>query len=174
MIFSTFGIFLVSLVLVLFSDVPANAQALKQLGKHKDWSVYMSAQPGKTVCFAIASPKDMEPKTVSRGSVYFYVTQWPRIDGKPPVREVSIKIGYPFKEKSNVVATIKGTSFKLFAEKDYAFVSNEDDEKKLIRAMMGGRTMVVTGESARGTKTTDQYSLSGITAALKRLGKTCK
>jgi hypothetical protein len=34
--------------------------------------------------------------------------------------------------------------------------------------------MVVTGTSSRGTKTTDRYSLSGITAAMNKIDSICR
>ena len=39
--------------------------------------------------------------------------------------------------------------------------------------MKKGNQMIVTGVSARGTKTTDTYSLNGITAALKAMADKC-
>jgi invasion protein IalB len=46
-------------------------------------------------------------------------------------------------------------------------------ETKLIDAMKGGTTMKVQGKSARGTATTDTYSLSGLSEALDRAAKEC-
>ena len=61
----------------------------------------------------------------------------------------------------------------MFTEKEFAFVKDRAAELKLINAMKRGSTMTVKGLSARGTLTTDSYSLSGITAALKRMDQEC-
>ena len=39
--------------------------------------------------------------------------------------------------------------------------------------MKAGSTMIVKGTSARGNVTTDTYSLSGVTAGLRRLKQLC-
>jgi hypothetical protein len=39
--------------------------------------------------------------------------------------------------------------------------------------MKAGSAMKVQGRSARGTNTTDNYSLSGISDALERIAKEC-
>jgi invasion associated locus B (IalB) protein len=43
-----------------------------------------------------------------------------------------------------------------------------------VDAMRKGADMVVKSESARGTKTTDTYSLKGIAQALDRVADECK
>jgi hypothetical protein len=52
-------------------------------------------------------------------------------------------------------------------------VKDPADEAKLITAMQGGSTMVVTGTSLRGSTTKDTYSLSGISAALDKIHSSC-
>ena len=48
------------------------------------------------------------------------------------------------------------------------------DEQKVVAAMKAGSTMVVQGRSTRGTLTTDEYSLNGITKALEAVTKACQ
>ena len=43
-----------------------------------------------------------------------------------------------------------------------------------VEAMKRGTEMVVRGISSRGTRTTDTYSLSGVTAAMNEIDKACK
>jgi hypothetical protein len=43
----------------------------------------------------------------------------------------------------------------------------------LSQAVRNGSKMVVTGESSRGTKTTDTYSLKGSTKAYEAISKAC-
>lgn len=147
-----------------------SAQALQLKETYKDWAVYVhGAEAGKT-CFAISKPKDMLPKGVNRGDVFFYVSSWP---GDKIDNEVSIKVGYPLDSAAVPAAIIGADQFNLFAEGDKAFVADETKEVNLVEAMKKGATMIVKGRSKRGTLTTDKYSLSGISAALKRVEQEC-
>ena len=54
-----------------------------------------------------------------------------------------------------------------------AAVQSPDTERNLVAAMRRGSKMVVKGRNNEGTETTDVYSLSGITAALKYVSQNC-
>ncbi len=151
------------------TSLPAQALQLKET--YKDWAVYVNASSSKKTCFAISRPKDMQPKGVSRGDVFFYVSSWP---GDKVSNEISINIGYPLDGESAPSAIIGADQFNLFAEGDKAFIADENIEVKLVKAMQKGSTLVVKGRSKRGTATTDKYSLLGISAALKRVSAECK
>jgi hypothetical protein len=63
--------------------------------------------------------------------------------------------------------------FELFTKEEGAFVEKPEMETKLIEAMKGGTTLKIEGKSVRGTATTDNYSLSGLSDALERIAKEC-
>ncbi|MFO1120388.1 MAG: invasion associated locus B family protein [Rhodospirillales bacterium] len=46
-------------------------------------------------------------------------------------------------------------------------------DRAIVAAMKAGKAMIVRGTSARGTLTTDTYSLSGFSAALAAIDKAC-
>ena len=48
------------------------------------------------------------------------------------------------------------------------------DNAQLISAMQGGVSAVASGVSARGTKTSDTYSLSGFNDALEKIHAVCQ
>ncbi len=50
----------------------------------------------------------------------------------------------------------------------------KEHEGGFVDAMKRGTEMVVRGISSRGTRTTDTYSLSGVTAAMNEIDKACK
>ncbi len=149
---------------------PVHAQAAKFLQQFNDWSSYVRDSENEKICFAVSQPKDSEPKKVNRGQIVFYLTTW---KSDNIVNQVSVKIGYPFKPGSKVSATIGPDRFSLITKDDKAFIENTKDEARLIAAMKKGAKMVVTGTSKRGTLTKDIYSLSGITAALDHVAKSC-
>lgn len=156
-------------VIAVIISVPAYGQTATLLEKFKDWSAYASKANPK-VCFAVTQPKDQSPKNVRRDPVYFYVSRWPD-DGVEA--EVSIKMGYPFKPGAKVTVSVGSDKFELFTKDEGAFVEKTDVEKNLIEVLKKGTTMKVEGVSARGTKTKDDYSLSGVSDALDRMSKEC-
>jgi invasion protein IalB len=139
------------------------------LQKYKDWSAYAAAGTPK-VCFALSQPKSMTPKKIKRGPVYFYISRWPA-DGV--TNEVSVKMGYPFGEGAKATLTVGTAKFDLFTKEEGAFVEKTDTETSLIEAMKKGSTMKIDGKSARGTATSDVYSLDGLSDALARIAKEC-
>ena len=156
-------------MVLALSTAPAFAQEVKLLQKYKDWSVYTADNSGK-VCFAVSRPKSSTPKNVRRGPIYFYISHYPsdKVAG-----EISVKMGYPFPPGGKATVTIGSNKFELFTKDEGAFVEKTEDEAKLVTAMKAGNAMTVTGRSARGTNTSDNYSLNGATAALERIVKEC-
>lgn len=144
------------------------ARLLEKMG---DWSVFIYDDVnGGRVCFAAATPTGMKPKTAKRTPVVFYVTTWQR-DG---VRnEVSIKLGYPMKPKSSAVVTVGGQHFSLPADDDKAYAKDASEEQKLLTAMAAGGSIIVKATSARGTATTDEYSLEGAAGAVQKAQQAC-
>jgi Invasion associated locus B (IalB) protein len=151
---------------------PAAAPKARLLQKIGDWSVFIHETAGGRVCFAASAPTDMKPRsaTSKRSTVVFYVTAWQK-DG---VRnEISVKLGYQIKPKSAAAVTAGGRRFSLPADEDRAFTKNLAEEQKLLAAMEGGGSMVVKATSARGTATTDQYSLEGLATAVRKAQQAC-
>lgn len=149
------------------------AMSANKISDHKRWATYEDQQAGSKICFALAQPdkSDYSQSISGRDPAYFMVTNMP---AKQIREEASTIIGYPFQDASKVTVMIDGsTKFTMFTEKDGAWIENPAEESALINAMRAGSTMVVTGTSSRGTRTTDTYSLSGITAALAEIAKAC-
>lgn len=145
------------------------ARLLEKIG---DWSVFIYEDAAGRVCFAASAPTEMEPKaaTAKRTPVVFYVTAWQK-DG---IRnEVSVKLGYLMKPKSAAAITAGGHSFSLPGDEDKAYAKDTAEEQKLLTAMAGGGSMVVKATSAKGTATTDHYSLEGLPGALQKVQQSC-
>ncbi|MGK2921565.1 MAG: invasion associated locus B family protein [Methyloceanibacter sp.] len=156
-------------VIVALSATPVLAQEVKLLQKYNDWAAYTSEGSPK-VCFAVSQPRDSSPKNVRRGPIYFYVSHYP---GDKIAGEISVKMGYPFAPGAKVTVTIGSDKFELFTKDEGGFVEKTEDEAKLVGALKAGSSMTVQGRSARGTSTSDNYSLSGTTDALDRIAKEC-
>ncbi len=160
-----------SIVVLVGLGTPALSQSASFVEKQGDWSVYAHNAGGKKTCFAVAKPRSSKPKNVRRDPIFFYVSDWP---ADKVVNEISIKMGYPLKSTVPVNIKIGGKAFKLFTKDEGAYVEKTADEQKVIAAMKAGSTMVVQGRSTRGTLTTDEYSLTGMSKALEAVTKACQ
>jgi glucose/arabinose dehydrogenase len=152
--------------------VPVAAPEVKArlLERIKDWTVYIYEGAEGRICFAASAPTDMQPKTAKRTSVIFYVTTWQK-DGVHT--EVSVRQGYAMKANAVATVTVGGQTFSLSADDDKAYPKDPADERKLLAAMTAGGPMIVKATSAKGTQTTDQYSLEGVDGAVQKLEESC-
>lgn len=148
----------------------AGAQLLGQFG---DWGAYMASPGGKKVCFALAKPtsSSTNPPNRPRDPAFLFISTRP---AEKVREEVSVIIGYPFKPASEAAAEIGATAFALYTQNDGAWIKNAAEEARMIDAMKKGADVTVKGESGRGTKTTDVFSLKGLSQALERVATECK
>ena len=148
----------------------AAAQNVDLVEKQGAWSVYADSANPKEVCFIAAQPQAVEPLGANRGPIFFYISAWPKESVKT---EPSVKVGYPVAPDKDMTVTVGTETFKLFVKGERGFVSDPNEELTLVEAMKKGSNAFVKATSARGTATTDTYSLSGLTAALEKLASTC-
>jgi hypothetical protein len=143
------------------------------LGQYGDWGAYTASPGGKKVCFAIAKPASSEttPPGKSRNPPFMFIASRP---GEKVADEVSIIIGYPFKPNSEATVAVGATSFALYTQQDGAWIKNAAEEANLITAMRTGQNAVLKGMSAKGTHSTDIFSLKGLAQALDRSDQDCK
>jgi invasion protein IalB len=87
---------------------------------------------------------------------------------------VSVIVGYPQKPGHDATAVIGTATYPMYTQNDGAWVKNAAEEAQMVETMRKGSDFVVKSESARGTKTTDTYSLKGIAQALDKVADECK
>jgi hypothetical protein len=160
---------LLATLVALAAPAAARAQGIETLANHRDWAAYKFMEDGKPVCYVASTPKQNEGKYTKRGDIFARVSHWP---GHNEFDQVSFVAGYKYKEGSPVEVNIDGTKFNLEPVDDVAWARDEDDAA-LVKAMIKGRGMVVRGESWRGTKTKDTYSLLGFAKAYETIGEAC-
>ncbi len=162
------------LALVYASSAVAAEKPI-QLGRFKDWSALTAGSGADKTCYAVSQPVASDPKGVTRGQAYFLISDFPSRKVKA---EPQIVPGYAYPANGTVSVTVGSDKWTFFTKNEGdnggAWLKSRDDEAKLVAAMQKGSRMVVTGTSARGTTTTDAYSLSGITAALQKAHAECK
>lgn len=148
----------------------ASAQAVEQLGSFQQWNAYTYESGGQKICFMSATPAKAEGNYTRRGNVSAMVTHRPARETRDVV---SIEAGYTYKDGSDVTITVESRSFSLFTQEGNAWARDSATDKALVTSMKAGLDMVVLGESSRGTKTKDTYSLKGFTAAYDAISKAC-
>lgn len=149
-------------------------ESTNQVAVETDWSVFTEESPKE--CWGVSAPKetvnsrDGAPVSVRRGDILLFVTFRPGSAGG----EVSFTGGYPFAAGSTVKVDISGATFDLFSEGEWAWPASAADDAALLAALKGGSTAIISGQSGKGTKTQDTFSLRGFTAAMEEAGARCK
>jgi Invasion associated locus B (IalB) protein len=145
----------------------------KLLGQYGMWGAYTASPGGKKVCFALAKPTASEtnPPNRPRNPVYMFISTRP---ADKVANEVSLVVGYPFKAGTEATVQVGGTSFPLYTQQDGAWIKNAAEEAKMVDAMRGADSAVIKGVSAKGTQSTDTFSLKGASQALDRTAQECK
>ena len=155
---------------------PARAQGEGRptlIGQYGNWGVYSGTAGGRKVCFALAQPQSSEtdPPNRPRDPIYLFVSTRPAENVR---EEVSVIVGYPLRPGSVASAEVGNTSFDLMTQSDNAWLKNPADEPRLVEAMRRGSDLTIRGVSGRGTKTTDRFSLTGVSQALDRAAQECR
>ena len=144
----------------------------EQLGAYGEWGAYL-AQGGKDkTCYALGQPKERQPKAKLKDTPgYIFISSRP---GEGVRNEVAINLGYPTKDGSSASADIDGDGWELITKGTNAWVKDQSREKEFVGALRGGSKLVVKASSAKGTSTSDIYTLKGLSDALARVAQECK
>ena len=142
------------------------------LGMFGDWGAYTASPGGKKLCFALAKPGNQQsvPTNRPRDPAYLFVSTRPAEKVKD---EVSIVIGYGFKPNTDATLELGGASYAMYTQADGAWIKNAAEEARLVDAMRKGSDLTVKGSSARGTSTTDTFTLKGLAQALDKVAEEC-
>jgi invasion associated locus B (IalB) protein len=143
------------------------------LGQYADWGAYTATPGGKKICFALAKPASSStlPPNRPRDPAYMFVSTRPAEKVKD---EVSVIFGYGVKPSSDANVEVAGGSYTMYAQADGAWVKNAAEEPKLVETMRKGQNLTVKGTSAKGTVSTDVYSLKGLSLALDKIAQECR
>jgi hypothetical protein len=143
------------------------------IGQYGTWGAYTAMPNGKKVCFALAKPASSKtnPPNRPRDPAYAFVSTRP---AEKVVNEVSVMIGYTLKPGSESSLEVGGASYSMYTQGDGLWIKNAAEEERMVDAMRKSADAVVKGVSAKGTETTDVFSLKGLSQALDRLAQDCK
>ena len=128
-----------SLVIVLFASKTFAANPVST-GTFKDWQVFTATTEQGKICFAQSKPKTRSPKNFKREPSKLFVTFRPQENIKD---EVSVTSGHIFKA-SSVNAKSGRNNFSLLSKENFAWIIDEDEEKKFIKLMKKASNIMVT------------------------------
>ena len=77
---------------------------------------------------------------------------------------------YKLQPDSKATVDVSGQIFNLFTQNDAAWLDDAGQSSALASAIRAGSSMTVEGTTAAGIKVTQNYSLSGATAAQQSIG----
>ncbi len=143
------------------------------IGQYGTWGAYTATPNGRKVCFALAKPSSSKtnPPNRPRDPAYAFVSTRP---AEKVVNEVSIMIGYALKPGSESSLEVGGSAYAMYTQGDGLWIKNAAEEEQMVNAMRKSAEVTVKGISAKGTETTDTFSLKGLSQALDRLAQDCK
>ncbi|WGR94751.1 invasion associated locus B family protein [Bradyrhizobium sp. ISRA443] len=143
------------------------------IGQYGTWGAYMASPNGKKVCFALAKPSSSKtnPPNRPRDPAYAFVSTRP---AEKVVNEVSVMIGYTLKPGSESTLQVGGGTYAMYTQGDGLWIKNAAEEERMVEAMRKSGEATVKAVSAKGTETTDTFSLKGLSQALDRLAHDCR
>ena len=156
---------------LLFYFIISNsfANAPKSSGKYKNWESFILMTDKGKVCFAQTKPTKRAPSAIKRNDSRIFVTFRPNESIKD---EISITSGHAYKN-STVSAKTGKSNFYFFSQGDFAWLLDENEEKKFIKLMKRATDLMIKGKTKDGAETTDHYSMMGFTKAYNTAKKTC-
>ena len=160
--------FFVILTLGLFS-VNAFAVTPRSAGKYKNWESFVAETDKGKICFAQTIPTKRAPAAIKRDKSKLFVTFRPSEEIKD---EVSLTSGHDYKT-SSVTASSGKRRYSFFSQKDFAWLLDDQEEKKFIQLMKKATDIIVKARTTKGAETTDHYSMMGFTKAYNTAKKTC-
>ena len=163
-------VIIINLCLMVFSfQALSDNEGTKKIGSFDNWSVYAKS---KNLCYMIAQPEESEGLYKVRGRVRIVIYR-NNLENQNE-NALGIDFGYTFPENSVAKIEIDKKRFKLATFGQTAWTgSKTKKDKKIIKAMLKGNKLIALGESKRGTKTKDIYSLSGFTKAFNEINNYC-
>jgi hypothetical protein len=155
-------------ILVFFS-LNAFANTPRSTGKYKNWESFVAETEKGKICFAQTVPTKRAPGAIKRDQSKLFVTFRPSDNIKD---EVSVTSGHDYKS-STVTASSGKKRYSFFSQKNFAWLLDDQEEKKFIKLMKKATNLIVKARTTKGAETTDHYSMMGFTKAYNTAKKTC-
>ncbi|MFB9372525.1 invasion associated locus B family protein [Algimonas porphyrae] len=155
--------------MVIPAEAAANAPRLE--GRHADWIVYTRGSGQAKTCYVVSEATTKSPGTANHGNIFFLVSNWAN---GAATEQPSLMTGFPLKPARAPKARVGSTAITMYGADNEAFIAETADERRLVASMRKGANMTVEAVSARGTDVSYNFSLKGVTAALRQAGALCR
>ena len=160
----------ISFIIILISFSARSAEELKSIGKFKDWETFSVNENNNKICFAQSIPILRAPKKFERNPSRLFVSFRPTED---IIDEISATSGYTFQKEKIVKAKTGKKTFNFFAQENFAWILDTEEEQKFIQAMKKASRVMIIGRTDKGKQTIDHYSLMGFSKAYNTAKKNC-
>ena len=157
------------LIILLIFSFSAFANTPRSTGKYKNWESFVAETEKGKICFAQTVPTKRAPGAIQRDQSKLFVTFRPSEEIED---EVSLTSGHDYKT-SSVTASSGKRRYSFFSQKDFAWLLDDQEEKKFIQLMKKATDIIVKARTTKGAETTDHYSMMGFTKAYNTAKKTC-
>ena len=127
----------------------------RSTGKYKIWESFIVETDTGQSCFAQTVPTKRAPAAVKRNKSKLFVTFRPSEEIRA---EVSLTSGHDYKT-SSVTASSGKRRYSFFSQKDFAWLLDDQEEKKFIQLMKKATDIIVKARTTKGAETTDHYSI---------------
>jgi hypothetical protein len=163
-------VLMAALACTAFATPASLAQEATKLGSFTNWTAWKSTDANGVICYISSDPQTMLPANVDHGDIHFLVIHR---KGSGVRNEVQSLMGYQLRGDPPPTATVDGKGYNMVVEGKAAWLASAGDEPGFVDSMKRGSELVVKATSQRGTNTTYNYSLSGVTAAMNEIDKAC-
>ena len=163
-------VIILSTLIIFFVSTAGYTQEVKKIGKYKDWETVVFIDGENKICFAQSKPVLQSPKKGDREARLF-------VTFRPTDKisdEVSTTSGYEYNSQNSIIASSGKSKYKFdIAQEDFAWISSNKIEKRIIKRMKKASRIMVTAYNKSGSQTIDHYSLMGFTKAYNSAKKNC-
>ena len=164
-----------SIIICLLTFMATGALAannnLDILGTYDNWTAYVYNAPEGKTCYMASEPTKKQGKYKVRDDVFLFVTHHP---AEKSFDVVNVMAGYTYRKGSNPTFTVDNNkAISLVSHADTAWTQDSATDTKLVAQMKKGAIAVLKGTSARGTLTTDTFSMKGFSKAYRDIQKAC-
>lgn len=150
------------------SSGQGQAMLLETAGK---WQAFSSQQGRSKVCYALSKAESRSPANLKDVEGLLFVSNRP---GEGVRNEISFVMNFDVKEGVEHQAIIGNDRFALVAKGKNMWLKNPAEEPRMLDSLRRGSGLEIKATSKRGNATSDKYSLSGMTQAVKRAEDACK
>lgn len=136
----------------------------------KDWSVFVTVQDNKRLCYIASIPYKKDGNYRKRGEPFMTITR----EDKKTLDEINVSSGYIYNPEKDVEIEIEKKKYVLISYEERAWTTNTKEDAVIINKMKKGLKMKVLGYSMMNTYSVDTYSLRGFTEAHDKMVELCR